>query len=134
MILDASPILAVLFEEQARDAILDLLDETEVVAAGAPTLVETSLVAAAWLGVDGRTLVRSFVEDSAIDVIPFGAEHWRAATDAYVRYGKGRHPARLNFGDCLTYATASVAGQPLLALDDDFAQTDLELVSLDLDM
>jgi ribonuclease VapC len=130
VILDASPILAVLFEERDRDAILDLLDETEVVAAGAPTLVETALVAVARLGVDGRTLVRSFVEDSAIDVIPFATEHWRAATDAYVRYGKGRHPARLNFGDCLTYATASVAAQPLLALGDDFAQTDLELVAL----
>jgi len=130
VILDASPILAVLFEERERDAILDLLDETEVVAAGAPTLVETSLVAVALLGVDGRTLVRSFVEDSAIDVIPFGTEHWRAATDAYVRYGKGRHPARLNFGDCLTYATASVAAQPLLALGDDFAQTDLDIVAL----
>jgi ribonuclease VapC len=130
VILDASPILAVLFEERDRVAILDLLDDTEVVAVGAPTLVETSLVAVARLGVDGRTLVRSFVEDSAIDVIPFGAEHWRAATDAYVRYGKGRHSARLSFGDCLTYATASVAAQPLLALGGEFAQTDLDIVGL----
>ena len=52
------------------------------------------------------------------------------ASDAFVRYGKGRHRARLNFGECLTYATAAVARQPLLALGDDFAQTDLELVEL----
>jgi ribonuclease VapC len=47
------------------------------------------------------------------------------ATKAFTRYGKGRHPARLNYGDCMTYATASVAGQSLLFTGNDFAQTDI---------
>jgi ribonuclease VapC len=61
-------------------------------------------------------------------VLSFGDAHWRIAQSAFVRYGKGRHPAALNFGDCLTYATAYVAGEPLLCVGNDFAQTDLELV------
>jgi len=62
--------------------------------------------------------------------LPFGDEHWRLAAQAFGRYGKDRHPAGLNYGDCLTYATAKLAGEPLLSLGDDFAQTDLELVTL----
>jgi ribonuclease VapC len=52
----------------------------------------------------------------------------RVAVGAFRRYGKGRHPAGLNYGDCMTYAAAHVAGEPLLCLSDDFAQTDLEVV------
>ena len=55
------------------------------------------------------------------------AEHWTVAADAYLAYGKGRHPARLNFGDCMTYAVAKLAEEPLLCLGDDFSATDLEL-------
>lgn len=55
------------------------------------------------------------------------------ALDAYSRFGKGRHPAALNFGDCCAYAVASIAGEPLLCLGNDFATTDLPLVSLDTD-
>jgi ribonuclease VapC len=58
-------------------------------------------------------------------VVPFDDSHWALALDAYVRFGKGRHPSGLNFGDCLTYATAKLAGQPLLCIGDDFARTDL---------
>jgi ribonuclease VapC len=60
-------------------------------------------------------------------VIEFGQRHWREAVSAWGRFGKGRHPAGLNFGDCLTYATALVAGEPLLAKGDDFTQTDIPL-------
>ena len=58
--------------------------------------------------------------------VPFGELHWREAVDAYRRYGKGRHPAALNFGDCMTYAVASLAGEPLLFIGEDFSLTDLE--------
>jgi ribonuclease VapC len=63
--------------------------------------------------------------------VAFDEVHASAALNAYSRFGKGRHPAALNFGDCCTYATASVAGRPLLCVGDDFARTDLLLVSLD---
>ena len=57
--------------------------------------------------------------------LEFTDAHWPIALNAYLRYGKGRHPAALNFGDCLTYATVSVAQEPLLCVGDDFPQTDL---------
>jgi ribonuclease VapC len=60
-----------------------------------------------------------------LSIIPFSEEHWRAAVDPYTRFGKGRHAAGLNFGDCLTYAVARLAGQPLLFVGDDFSKTDL---------
>lgn len=59
--------------------------------------------------------------------MPFGDEHWKAAVDAHAEYGRGRHKAALNFGDCLSYATAKLAGAPLLCTGSDFARTDLEL-------
>ena len=58
-------------------------------------------------------------------VIPFGDPHWPGAVEAYARFGKDRHPASLNFGDCLTYAVARVAGRPLLFVGDDFSKIDL---------
>ncbi len=63
---------------------------------------------------------------SISEIVPFEAAHARAAREAFDRFGRGRHPAALNFGDCLTYATARVAGMPLLFVGDDFARTDLE--------
>lgn len=60
--------------------------------------------------------------------MPVGAEHWTVAVDAFARYGKGRHAAALNVGDCLTYAVARLAGDPLLCVGDDVPKTDLDLV------
>jgi len=94
---------------------------------GAPTLVETGIVLASRLGVAGRTLLARAVDELALVPIPFGEEHWPVALEAYLRFGRGRHPAGLNFGDCLTYAIARLAGEPLLCLGGDFAKTDLAL-------
>jgi ribonuclease VapC len=65
-----------------------------------------------------------------VQTVPFDEAHASVALDAYSRFGQGRHPAALNFGDCCTYAIASLAGEPLLCIGDDFARTDLLLVSL----
>jgi ribonuclease VapC len=59
--------------------------------------------------------------------VEFTADHWTVAADAFIAYGKRRHRASLNFGDCMAYAVAKLAGQPLLCLGDDFPATDLEL-------
>jgi ribonuclease VapC len=96
---------------------------------GAPTLVETGIVLAARLGVGGKTLLARFVQEAGLTVVPFAAEHWPVAVDAYIRYGKGQHPAGLNFGDCLTYAICRLADEPLLCIGDYFPRTDLDLVS-----
>jgi ribonuclease VapC len=62
-----------------------------------------------------------------IVTVPFGEDHWREAVEAYGIFGRGLHAASLNFGDCLTYAVAKLAGQPLLFIGRDFSKTDLEI-------
>ena len=72
-------------------------------------------------------MLSRFVTEASIVVVPFGDAHYSTAVDAWLRFGKGRHPASLNFGDCLSYAMAKVAERPLLCTGDDFVKTDLEL-------
>jgi len=127
VILDSSAVIAVLLRDPEHEAMLDRLAQSSNAAIGAPTLTECGIVLSARLGARGKTLLGRFVQEAALTVIPFGAEHWSAAVDAYLRYGKGRHRAALNFGDCMAYATARLARAPLLCLGDDFAQTDLPL-------
>lgn len=127
MILDRSAIVAVLLAEHGYEPVLARLHAADLVGVGAPTLTESGIVLTARLGAAGKSLLARFVQESRSVVIPCGDEHWRVGVDAFMRFGKGRHPAALNFGDCLTYATAKLAGGPLLCLGNDFAQTDLEL-------
>ncbi len=127
MILDSSVLVAVLLKEPGWQGLLGRIAADETAAVGAPTLAETGLVLTARLGRDARRLLSSFVREAGITVLPFVEEHARVAVEAYARYGKGRHPAALNFGDCLTYAVARLAGQPLLCVGDDFPRTDLPI-------
>jgi len=127
VIVDSSAVVAILLRQPGYEPLLDRLSQAQAAGIGAPTLAEAGIVLAARLGVVGKTLLARFLQESALVVIPFGEEHWRVAVDAFLRYGRGRHPAGLNFGDCLTYATARLAGEPLLCLGDDFAKTDLAL-------
>jgi ribonuclease VapC len=126
MIIDASAILAVVFREPGYDALLAKLQSAEAVAVGTPTLAEAGIVLHARLGDASRGLIERILDELSIQEIPFGEVHWREAVDAFRRFGKGRHPADLNFGDCLTYAAARLAGEPLLFVGEDFARTDLE--------
>jgi ribonuclease VapC len=128
MILDSSAVVAALLEEPIGERIGRTIGAAEVCRIGAPTLVETTMVLTGRAGDVGRLLLARFMQQRNIDVLSFGDAHWRVAQDAFARFGKGRHPAALNFGDCLTYAIAYVAGEPLLCVGDDFCRTDLELV------
>jgi ribonuclease VapC len=100
---------------------------------GAPTRVETGIVLTARFGARGKTALARFLQENSIETVAFDQAHASVALDAYSRFGKGRHPAALNFGDCCTYAVASVANEPLLCSGGDFVNTDLLLVSLDSD-
>jgi ribonuclease VapC len=129
VIVDSSAVLAILLQEPGWQPLVErIADEHGAAGIGAPTLVETGIVLSARLGATGKSLLARFVQESAILEVAFTAAHWPVAIDAFLRYGKGRHPAALNFGDCLTYATAAVAGEPLLCVGDDFTKTDLALV------
>ena len=125
MIIDSSAIVAVFFREPGFEKLLDQLASAAAAGIGTPTLVETGIVLTARMGKDARTLVSRFVEEFEIQTIPFGEHHWREAVSAYARFGRGRHPAALNFGDCMTYSVARLSDQPLLFVGDDFTETDL---------
>jgi ribonuclease VapC len=127
LILDTSAIVAIVFREAEEEEFLRKIGTAVAVGVGAPTLAETAVVLAARLGEESQRLLFLLVQRAGIVVVPFGAAHWQLASEAWLRYGRGRHPAKLNFGDCLAYATARLAGRPLLCKGDDFSKTDLAL-------
>ncbi|KQP47108.1 MULTISPECIES: type II toxin-antitoxin system VapC family toxin [unclassified Methylobacterium] len=93
---------------------------------GTPTLAELHRVMTVKTGRDDQwTLVEYLDEQPNIRVVAFDAMHLRLATEAFLRFGKGRHPAALNYGDCFAYAVAKAAGVPLLFKGNDFSRTDL---------
>lgn len=125
MTLDSSALVAIVFSEPGHLALVDCLLEADTVRAGAPTLAETGLVVAARLGKPAARLLEGLVTELAITVVPFGETEYKAAVAAFQRFGRGRHKASLNFGDCLAYATAAVAADTLLFVGDDFSKTDI---------
>jgi ribonuclease VapC len=127
VILDSSAILAILFGEPGFETFVEKLASASTAGVGAPTLAETGIVLGARLGADAKRVLSLFLVETEPTIIPFGEAHWRSAVDAYQRYGKGRHRAALNFGDCMAYAAAKLAQQPLLCAGADFAKTDLPL-------
>jgi ribonuclease VapC len=128
MILDTSAILALLFAEPEAERMANAVARASVVAVAAPTLVEAGVVLGAAVGF-GNPLLERFLHESGALIVPFTETHWRTALSAYERYGKGRHPAKLNLGDCFAYAAAKRAGLPLLCKGNDFPLTDLELAN-----
>jgi ribonuclease VapC len=127
VIVDTSALVAITFAEPDHQSLIAKLAHAPSAGIGTPTLAETGLVLAARLGRDPRDLVIRLLDEFSIEQVPFGDHHWREAIDAYLRFGKGRHKAKLNFGDCVTYAVARLANEPLLFTGDDFPQTDLAL-------
>lgn len=125
MIVDSSAILAIVFREPGHERLLDRLKDAPAAAVGAPTLSETGIVLHARLGTASYGMLERFLDEFGIQEIPFGEIHWREAVDAFRRFGRGHHPASLNFGDCLTYAAARLSGEPLLFVGDDFPRTDI---------
>jgi ribonuclease VapC len=124
MILDTSAVVAIVMKEPGYEELVQALTGTTV-AIGTATLTETAIVLSARLGYDARSLLSRFLSEASITVVPFGESHYGAAVDAWLRYGRGKHPASLNFGDCLSYAVARLANEPLLFVGEDFAQTDI---------
>jgi ribonuclease VapC len=121
-LIDSSAILAIFFREARADALLSAVLEADFAGIGSPTAAETGLVPTSRLQRNRRRGSRSFRSRIFI---------WQRAIDAYWRFGKGRHPAALNFGDCISYATAAMARQPLLCRGNDFRKTDLDRMTLE---
>jgi len=125
VVLDSSAIVAIHWKEPGHERLVGKIDNAEILVVAAPTLLETSMVLTARLGVDARSMLSAFLRRSEIEVVSFSEEHFDAAVTAFLRFGRGRHAAALNFGDCMAYAVASVAGMPLLFTGDDFGRTDI---------
>jgi len=128
MILDSSALVAIFTQESGHEGLIDAVAEAPAAGVGAPTLVEAGIVLSVRMRLDSRPLLARFLHDFGIIVVPFGEDHWREALDAFNRFGKGRHPAGLNLGDCFSYAVASLAEQPLLCIGDDFRKTDVPVL------
>jgi ribonuclease VapC len=124
MTLDSSALIAILFAEPGYLDLVDRILQADHVRVATPTLVEASIVFAGRRGAPAAGAVEGLLAELAISVVPFGEAEWRSASDAFRRFGRGRHAAALNFGDCLAYASASVAGDSLLFVGDDFKRTD----------
>lgn len=130
MIVDSSALVAILMAEPGYDRLLAALASDErPPGVGAPTLLETGIVLTARFGDAGQIAVERFCREAGVVAIPFDDEHWPVALAAFRRFGKGRHAAALNLGDCLTYAVAMLAGEPLLFVGDDFPRTDVPAVA-----
>jgi ribonuclease VapC len=130
MVLDTSALLAVLQDEAERRSFNEAIEAADSVALSVASFVETSIVIEARHGAEGLRALDRFIERSGIVVAGVDLEQGRAARDAFSRFGKGRHAASLNFGDCFSYALATVLGEPLLFKGEDFARTDVPRVEI----
>ncbi len=130
MVLDTSALLAVLQDEAERRSFNEAIEAADSVALSVASFVETSIVIEARHGAEGLRALDRFIERSGIVVAGVDLEQGRAARDAFSRFGKGRHAAALNFGDCFSYALATVLGEPLLFKGEDFARTDVARVEI----
>ena len=127
MILDSSAIVGIVLREPGYGGLVHKLAAAEALAVGAPTLTEAGIVLTARLGKDARGLLQGLLREWGAETVSFGEEHWREAVTAYARFGRARHKAQLNFGDCMAYAVAKLAHEPLLCTGGDFPKTDLDL-------
>lgn len=127
MIVDASALVAIVFQEPGYERLLAVCRERAPAAVAAPTLLEAGIVISARLGKDASMLLHRLLVELDISITPFSEPHAAAALSAWLQFGKGRHRAALNFGDCITYAVAKLSKMPLLCTGKDFAATDLEL-------
>jgi ribonuclease VapC len=125
LVIDTSALLAVLFAEDEAPAYAQLLQSAASLRMTAPTWVESMQVATARHGNIGREGLEELLSRLKVEIVAFDADLASLAYEAWLRFGKGRHPAGLNFGDCFSYALAKQRGEPLLFKGDDFSRTDL---------
>lgn len=128
MFIDASAIVAILTQEEDGDELALRWTKAAFPTTSALAVYEASLAVARKTGADATDAciaVEELIQRSRTRVVPIDGSIGRAAVGAHMRYGKGRHPARLNMGDCFSYAMAKDLGVPLLYKGDDFARTDL---------
>ena len=126
MIVDSSALVSVVLKESGYEALVEKLKGAEILYVATPTAVESAIVLSSRLRFDARSLLAGLLHRMSARIVDFNQEHYEAAVSAYLRFGKGRHAAGLNFGDCMSYALAAVSGLPLLYTGTDFSHTDIQ--------
>jgi ribonuclease VapC len=130
MVIDTSALVAIFLDEPERKLLLDLLLQAETRMISAATVLETGIVLEAGRGESAGREFDLLLVRANLQIVAVDSEQTEIARSAWRKYGKGRHPAGLNFGDCFAYALAKFAGEPLLAKGTDFAATDIEVCPL----
>lgn len=123
LVIDTSAAFAILTGEPGADWLLTTLAESVRPVMPAPAYLELGMVIESRIGESGTGLAARFVRDAEAEIIELGARAAERGLEGWRRYGRGRHPAKLNFGDCLVYGTAMDLDLPILCTGDDFAQT-----------
>ena len=126
MIIDTSAMVAILYKEPEATAFAQIIYNAETSRISVASYVELSMVIESQLGPDGMRQTETFIRRGGIIIEPVTVEHGELARQAFLDFGKGRHKAGLNFGDCFSYALAKATGEPLLFKGNDFAQTDIK--------
>ena len=128
MIVDTSALVAILYREPEAQAFVELIHDADVCRISVANYVELSMVVESQLGPDGVRQAEAFLRRAGVVVEPVTIEHGELARQAFLDFGKGRHKAGLNFGDCFSYALAKRLEEPLLFKGDDFSRTDIQSV------
>ena len=125
MVIDTSALVAVLGNEPGRQSFIAAIEAASSRVMSAATFVEISIIIESRHGAEGLRDLDLFLGKAGVDLVAVDAEQAHAARHAFSRFGKGRHRAGLNYGDCFSYALAAVSGEPLLFKGDDFGHTNV---------
>lgn len=128
MVVDTSAFVAIILGEPEAATYDEHIRSAAMRRVSMATWVELATVLTSRLEMDARPILDRLEADYGLDLIPVDREQMRIACDAMIRYGKGRHPARLNYGDCFAYALSRSSGEPLLFKGEDFSKTDVAAI------
>lgn len=128
MVVDTSALLAIALDELERQPFLDAIEHDPIRFISAASLLEASIVIESRYGIEAGDDLDQMVRQLGLEIEPVTVVQVAIARYAYRAYGKGKHPAALNFGDCFAYALAKDTGEPLLFKGNDFSQTDITIV------
>ena len=125
MMIDTSALLAILQREPERRIFIDAIESADTARMSVASFIETSIVIESRYGTEGLRDLDRFISRASIELIAVDIKQAQLARSAFSRFGKGRHRAALNYGDCFSYAAAISYGEPLLCKGDDFIHTDV---------
>ncbi len=130
MVIDTSAVIACLFDEPERASLVDAMEADPVRLISVVGVVEASFVILGRKRAGGLSDLQALLDDGEIEGVPVDVRQAEAAVEAFRRFGRGRHPAALNIGDCFAYALAKTTGEPLLFKGGDFVRTDIPAVAV----